>query len=87
MSRDSGSVMPFVLGIGVGAIAALLFAPKAGDELRSDLADGMNQGAAQLNAGGKKLKQKVSKAVADAQEHVQSAIEAGQTAYYEAKDN
>lgn len=29
----------FLIGAGIGAITALLFAPKAGSELRSDLAD------------------------------------------------
>jgi gas vesicle protein len=42
---DAGARMAyFVLGATVGAIAALLFAPKSGRELREDLADATRKG-------------------------------------------
>ena len=34
----------FLIGAGIGAITALLFAPKAGSELRSDIADATKKG-------------------------------------------
>lgn len=34
----------FLIGAGIGAITALLFAPKAGSELRSELADATRKG-------------------------------------------
>ena len=34
----------FLVGAGIGAITALLFAPKSGSELRSDLADATRKG-------------------------------------------
>jgi gas vesicle protein len=34
------TIFTFILGIGVGALAALLFAPKAGEELRDDIGPG-----------------------------------------------
>ncbi len=34
----------FLIGAGIGAITALLFAPKAGSELRSDIADATRKG-------------------------------------------
>ena len=87
MSRDSGagSIMPFVLGVGVGAIAALLLAPKAGEDLRSDIVEGVNDGAEQISAGGKKLKRRLEKVLDQAHDRVHEAVEAGQKAYTEAK--
>ncbi len=37
----------FLIGAGMGAIAALLFAPKAGSELRADIADATKRSADQ----------------------------------------
>jgi gas vesicle protein len=37
----------FLIGAGMGAIAALLFAPKAGSELRADIADAAKRGTDQ----------------------------------------
>lgn len=34
----------FLIGAGIGAVTALLFAPKAGSELRSDIADATKKG-------------------------------------------
>jgi gas vesicle protein len=87
MSRDSGvgSIMPFILGVGIGAIAALLLAPKAGEDLRSDIIEGVNDGADQISAGGKKLKRQLEKVLDQAHDRVNEAVEAGQKAYTEAK--
>jgi gas vesicle protein len=87
MSRDSGagSIMPFVLGVGIGAVAALLLAPKAGEDLRSDIVEGVNDGAEQISAGGKKLKRRLEKVLDQAHDRVNEAVEAGQQAYTEAK--
>jgi gas vesicle protein len=86
MNRDSGFIMPFVLGVGVGAIAALLLAPKAGEDLRSDIVDSVNEGAGQIGMSGRKLKQRLGKVVAEAQEQMHETIAAGQSAYNEAKN-
>ncbi len=47
--RDYGDtvstrLMFFLVGAGVGAVLALLFAPKSGEELRSDIADATRKG-------------------------------------------
>ncbi|MBO0723920.1 MAG: YtxH domain-containing protein [Blastocatellia bacterium] len=48
MSENEGSggdkLIYFLIGAGIGAITALLFAPKAGAELRSELADATKKG-------------------------------------------
>jgi len=47
--RDSGDNIStkltfFLVGAGIGAVLALLFAPKSGEELRSDIADATRKG-------------------------------------------
>jgi gas vesicle protein len=83
--QNPGSVITFILGVTVGAVAALLLAPKAGNELRQDLAEGMNDGMDQLRSAGKDLKQRAGKFATQAQDNVEDALEAGQKAYRQAK--
>jgi gas vesicle protein len=73
------------LGAGVGVVAGLLLAPKAGEELRDDIADGVSDGVNRVRGTGKDLRRRTQKIVALAQDHVQDAIEAGQDAYSQAK--
>ncbi len=83
----SGTVLPFAVGLGVGAAVALLFAPKAGEDLRSDITEGVNDGVNQIRSTGKELKRKVQRladAAQDQVDRVQDAIEAGETAYSQA---
>ena len=82
----SGTILPFVLGVGVGSVAALLFAPKAGEELRGNIAEGVSDGVNQLRSTGKDLKQRAQKLVGLAKDHVQDAMEAGNNAYSQAKN-
>src|SRR4029079_13970093 len=47
--RDSGENIStkltfFLVGAGIGAVLALLFAPKSGEELRNDIADATRKG-------------------------------------------
>ncbi len=47
MAENQGNgdkLVYFLIGAGIGAITALLFAPKAGSELRSDIADATRKG-------------------------------------------
>jgi gas vesicle protein len=64
---------------------ALLFAPKAGEELRADIAEGIDDGVNQVRSAGKELKQRAQKVVSLAKDHVQDAIEAGDKTYSQAK--
>jgi len=61
-----GTILTFALGVGVGAAAALLFAPKAGEELRDDISDGVDQ----VRSKGRHLKQKAQRFVDLAKDHV-----------------
>ena len=81
------NILPFAVGLGLGAAVALLFAPKAGEDLRGDITDGVNDGVNQLRATGKQLKRKVQQLADTAQDHVdrvQDAIDAGGNAYSQA---
>jgi gas vesicle protein len=79
------TIFSFILGVSVGVVTALLFAPKAGEELRADIAAGVSDGVDQVRSAGKDLNRRAQKIVALAQDHVQDAIEAGQAAYSQAK--
>jgi gas vesicle protein len=87
MTRDlgRGTILTFILGAGVGAAVALLFAPKAGEELRGDIAEGMSDGLNHVRRIGNDLKLRTQKLVGKTQVQVQDAMEAGRNAYSEAK--
>jgi len=87
MARFDGStsVVTFLLGLGVGAVTALLLAPKAGYELRGDIADGVNDRVNQarntVNSAVKKIGKRAQSIVDDANDRIQDAVEAGENAY------
>lgn len=81
----SGTIFTFVLGVTVGALAALFLAPKAGKELRADIAAGVSDGVDQVRSTSKHLSRRAQKIVALAQDHVKDAMQAGQDAYSQAK--
>lgn len=82
-----GTILPFAVGLGVGAAVALLFAPKAGEQLRNDISEGVNDGVNQIRSTGKELRRRVQRLADTAQDQVnrvQDAIEAGENAYGQA---
>jgi gas vesicle protein len=80
------TILAFLLGAAAGAAAALLFAPKAGEELRDDIAEAVNDGVNQVSVKGKVIKSQAEKLVGRAQDQVQGAIAAGENAYSRAKN-
>jgi gas vesicle protein len=80
------TILTFVFGAAVGAVAALLFAPKVGEELRDDIGEAVNDGVHHLNRKGKGLMQEAQKLVELAQGHVEDAMVAGENAYNRAKN-
>jgi gas vesicle protein len=86
-NRMPATILPFAVGLGIGAAVALLFAPKAGEELRNDITEGVNDGVNHIRTTGKELKRKVQRLADTAQDQVdrvQDAIEAGENAYSQA---
>jgi gas vesicle protein len=88
MRRDriSTPILAFALGAGLGAVVALLLAPKAGEELRDDIAEGVSDGVNQVRSTGRDLKRRAQELAGVAKEHVQDAIEAGDRAYSHARN-
>lgn len=84
--NTSRTILTFLLGVSAGAAAALLFAPKAGEELREDIAEAVNDGVNLVSAKGKIIKSQAEKLIDGAQDQVQGAIAAGQNAYSRAKN-
>lgn len=86
MSRDNipGTVLTFIAGIGVGALAALLFAPKTGEDLRSDIIDGVDDGLKQFRKTGKDLRRRAQKVVNMAKDEAVGAVEAASDAFNQA---
>ena len=81
--QQTGSV--FLIGLGVGAGLALLFAPKSGQETRDQIAGAVNDGVDSVIAQGKRLGRRAQDTFEQAKAHASDAAEAGQQAYREAK--
>jgi gas vesicle protein len=83
MARFDGptTAVTFLIGLGIGAATALLLAPKAGEELRGDIADGVNDRVAQARNSVKRIGRRAQALVDQANEHIQDAVDAGEQAY------
>ncbi|MFY9733016.1 MAG: YtxH domain-containing protein [Candidatus Acidiferrales bacterium] len=81
----SGTILAFVVGIGIGAVAALLLAPKAGAELRDDISGAVGDRVDQLRDQGKDLTRRSKKFVETANERLQDALDQGADAFKQAK--
>jgi gas vesicle protein len=94
MSENNGaSKIAFLLaGMGIGAILALLFAPKSGKETRDYLTQKAEEGRDYVTARGRELRkqaeetvEKAKDVVAKQKEQLSAALEAGKQAYQEEK--
>jgi gas vesicle protein len=94
MSNDNGGskAVYFLAGMGIGAILALLFAPKSGEETRDFIAQKAGEGKEYVTARGRELRKQAEEAVEKAKdvvskqkEQLSAALEAGKQAYQEEK--
>ena len=94
MSNDNGGskAVYFLAGMGIGAILALLFAPKSGEETREFIAQKAGEGKEYVTARGRELRKQAEEAVEKAKdvvskqkEQLSAALEAGKQAYQEEK--
>ena len=76
----------FAVGIGVGALLALLFAPSSGEETREYVASSVKQGMDGAALAGKRLTRRAQETVDDVKASVAGAVEAGEKAYRTARD-
>ncbi|MFY9530677.1 MAG: YtxH domain-containing protein [Candidatus Acidiferrales bacterium] len=75
----------FLVGAGFGAILALLFAPQSGEETRDLIAEKTQQGRDYITEKTKQFRNKAQDLGQSAKDQIQEAVEAGQSAYHEAK--
>lgn len=94
MSDDGGSSKFgfFLAGMGIGAILALLFAPKSGEETREYLAGKAGEGRDYVTARGRELRRQAEELVDKSKDLVtkqkeilSAALEAGKQAYEDEK--
>ena len=83
---ESGIFMSFAIGLGIGAIAALFFAPMSGEKLREEIANGAADGLDQVRSAGKKIGRRTQALVDRASAGISDAVEAGENAYADAKN-
>lgn len=77
----------FAIGLGVGAILGMMWAPKSGEETRALLREKAQDGIDEAVAQGKKVARKAQRATDSARDFVNDAVEAGQNAYREARNS
>jgi gas vesicle protein len=87
MSRADAprTILTFLLGVGIGAAAALLLAPTSGEELRDDLVERMSDGVDQIRRTGKDLSNRTRKAADLVKDQVHDAIDVAEKAFVQAK--
>lgn len=93
MAENGGSKFGYFLaGLGLGAVLALLFAPRSGEETREylrDRAEGLRDDARrrvrELRERAEEYKEKGKEFVGRQRESVEAALEAGKQAYREEK--
>jgi gas vesicle protein len=94
MADDNGAnkLTYFLIGFGLGAVVALLFAPKSGKELREDIAEttrrGYSKGREWAETGRERasgLLEDAKESVSRGKERVSATLEAAKQGYREAK--
>ncbi len=82
----------FMAGMGIGAILALLFAPRSGKETRDYIAQKAEEGRDFMSTRGRELRKQAEETVEKAKDVVtrqkdqlSAALEAGKQAYHEEK--
>jgi gas vesicle protein len=77
----------FAIGLGVGAIMGMMWAPKSGEETRALLREKAQDGIDEALAQGKKVARKAQRATDTAKDFVNETVDAGQSAYREARNS
>jgi gas vesicle protein len=89
--RDGSGFLWFLAGLGIGAAVGILYAPKAGDEIRQQLRevaedgrDAVKERARQAREQAGSWSEKGREYLNQQKEQIRSAYEAGRQAYREA---
>lgn len=82
-SRWNHPVSALCIGLGVGAVLGILFAPKPGEETRDDIVGTVNDGIDKVRARTAKTIRSARQFADETREQVNQAIEAGVEEYRE----
>ena len=82
----SNTFTTFVVGVGIGALVALLFAPASGKKTRHYITRTAKQGLDDVASTGKRWSRRAQETVDDVKANVAGVVEAGQKAYRTARD-
>jgi gas vesicle protein len=82
----SGQFTTFVVGVGIGALVALLFAPASGEKTRGYITRTAKHGLDDAASTGKRWSRRAQETVDDVKASVTGVVEAGQKAYRTARD-
>ena len=89
--RDGNSFLWFLAGLGIGAAVGILYAPKAGDELRQQLRDVAEEGRENVKQRARQAREQAGNwadkgrdYLSQQKDQIRSAYEAGRQAYREA---
>ena len=85
-NRWSNKFTTFAVGVGVGALLAILFAPASGEETRDYLTGTLKQGLDGAASTGRRWTRRAEDTVDDVKAKVAGVVEAGQKAYRTARD-
>lgn len=77
----------FAVGVGAGALLAVLFVPSSGEETREYISDTVKQGLDDAASTGRRWKRRAQATVDDVKANVADAVEAGEKAYRTARDS
>jgi gas vesicle protein len=83
-NRWKHPVTALCIGIGVGAVLGILFAPKSGEETREDLLEGVTEGMDEVSAKAARITRGARRLANQTREQVVEAIKAGTEAYRDA---
>lgn len=89
--QNSGGILWFLAGLGIGAALGVLYAPKSGKETRDDIARYAQEGSGYVKDRARQYRDQANQwvergkdVVSQQKEQIRSAVEAGKQAYREA---
>lgn len=89
--RDGNSFLWFLAGLGIGALAGVMYAPRSGEETREALRSRAEEGREYVRSRARQAKDQAGEwvdrgrdVVTQQKEQFRSAYEAGRQAYHEA---
>ena len=89
--RDGSSLVWFLAGLGLGAVAGVLYAPRSGNETREQLRARAEEGREYVKNRAREAREQAAKwadkgrdVVSQQKEQFRAAYEAGRQAYHEA---